>query len=682
MRKSALIASLLLLAALGAAAQPQQTIVLGQSIVPLTGPWKFSPGDSPIVNGAPVWAQPGFDDSSWAFMDLTPPAGSRDPQFSTGGFIPGWTHSGYPNLVGYAWYRLRIRVLSQQPLSIEMPIDVDDAYQAFANGKYIGEFGEFHRGGVTLHYGNPVALSLPAPGPGGEIDLAIRFYMSAVSPLRWPDAGGLHLPPVLGTTPAIALLHKVDLNVVDYEGTAGQLFAILFSLLAMPLALWAAIVNRHDRAWLWLFLALLSALLFQGCHTLGNLSPRASMWAGEFWSNVLFVPALNLCWILFWWNWFDLRSGSLYHRWIVRAAWSLTAFYAVVAFYFESPTLDLHFATHALLRACGAAVSCISFALGALLLMVLVEGFRRDRTAALLATIPILLLEFSSFTVQLEVAFHIPSRFFLGTLGITTDALAAIVMMLIVGVLSMRRFLANRDREILVRESAARDLDQARQLQQSVLVSENISFTGFSVRVEYRPAQTVGGDFFQTIAQPDGSLLVIIGDVSGKGISAAMLVAVLVGAARARARQTSRPAAILAELNAQLIGRSSGHFATCIAANVSPDGTLRLANAGHIPPYLNGRELAIEPTLPLGLAPDIEYTETTLQLAPDDRITLLTDGVAEARNPTTGELFGFDRTAAISNQSAVEIAQRAQAFGQEDDITVLTLTFVAAGALA
>ncbi len=69
------------------------------------------------------------------------------------------------------------------------------------------------------------------------------------------------------------------------------------------------------------------------------------------------------------------------------------------------------------------------------------------------------------------------------------------------------------------------------------------------------------------------------------------------------------------------------------------------------------------------------YAETKLQLAPGDSLTLLTNGVVEATNPITRELFGFDRTAAISTQSAENIATAAQRFGQEDDITVLTLTF-------
>ena len=107
---------------------------------------------------------------------------------------------------------------------------------------------------------------------------------------------------------------------------------------------------------------------------------------------------------------------------------------------------------------------------------------------------------------------------------------------------------------------------------------------------------------------------------------------------------------------------------------ISADGTAFFANAGHLQPYCNGKEVTLDCGLPLGILPDAQFTETRVRLAPTDRLTLITDGILEARNPTSGELFGFERTQAISTQPAEAIAQAAQAFGQEDDITVLTVT--------
>ena len=126
-------------------------ITLGNSAVALNGPWRFEPGDSPWVDGAPVWAQPGFDDSPWASMDLTSKAGAMDLMNGTTGFVPGWTQKGYPDLSGYAWYRLRLRVQNaDQPLWLKMPNDFDDAYQVYANGRYVGKYGGFSGKNVTL----------------------------------------------------------------------------------------------------------------------------------------------------------------------------------------------------------------------------------------------------------------------------------------------------------------------------------------------------------------------------------------------------------------------------------------------------------------------------------------------------------------------------------------------------
>jgi serine phosphatase RsbU (regulator of sigma subunit) len=166
--------------------------------------------------------------------------------------------------------------------------------------------------------------------------------------------------------------------------------------------------------------------------------------------------------------------------------------------------------------------------------------------------------------------------------------------------------------------------------------------------------------------------LIVVGDVSGKGLKAAMTGTLAIGALRTLASEGLSPGAIMQRLNQQMVEAGSDGFITCLILHASPHGLLTIANAGHLNPYLNGNEVASENGLPLGLAPGIHYAETALQLSPGDQLTLLTDGVLEARNPS-GELFGFERTAAISTQSAEAIAQRAQHFGQEDDITVVTI---------
>jgi serine phosphatase RsbU (regulator of sigma subunit) len=158
---------------------------------------------------------------------------------------------------------------------------------------------------------------------------------------------------------------------------------------------------------------------------------------------------------------------------------------------------------------------------------------------------------------------------------------------------------------------------------------------------------------------------VLVGDVSGKGLKAAMTVAAIVGALRHRRSHT--PADVLAELNGILLGASG--FVTCCCVLVEPD-QVRIATAGHPAPYLDGVEFAGPGGLPLGLTADATYTESSANRP--SILTLVSDGVVEAENPQR-ELFGFARTREISGQTAQEIAEAAKAWGQTDDITVVTV---------
>lgn len=164
--------------------------------------------------------------------------------------------------------------------------------------------------------------------------------------------------------------------------------------------------------------------------------------------------------------------------------------------------------------------------------------------------------------------------------------------------------------------------------------------------------------------------------MSGKGMSAAMTVSLLVGTFRTLAHYTQDPAEILAAMNQRLQGRANGGFATALTLRLDRDGTLTAANAGHISPYANGKELEVENGLPLGITSAAAYGNSTLRLEARTSLTLLSDGVVEAQN-AKGELFGFERTAAASNEPAEKLAQAAQTFGQSDDITVLSLALVA-----
>jgi serine phosphatase RsbU (regulator of sigma subunit) len=212
----------------------------------------------------------------------------------------------------------------------------------------------------------------------------------------------------------------------------------------------------------------------------------------------------------------------------------------------------------------------------------------------------------------------------------------------------------------------------ARVVQQVLVLEEIPAVPGFLIQSVYKPAGQVGGDFFQIIPVRNGGVLVAIGDVSGKGMPAAMTVSLLVGTLRTMAHFTQSPGEILAAMNQRMLARSHGGFTTCLVLRCGADGQLTIANAGHFAPYLAGKELPLENGLPLGQAADATYSESRSQLAP---------GVVEARDKD-GRLFGFERSVALSTQPAEEIASAAQAFGQDDDITVVTLSYLGVPAFA
>lgn len=237
---------------------------------------------------------------------------------------------------------------------------------------------------------------------------------------------------------------------------------------------------------------------------------------------------------------------------------------------------------------------------------------------------------------------------------------------IMVGILLRRLYLLMQEKQML-----AGELEAAKQVQDLLLPAQRTATPGFALESAYLPALQVGGDFYFVNPLAGGRLLVVVGDVSGKGLRAAMLVSVVVGILRTAV--ASSAAAVLTALNAGLAGRTGGGFVTACSVLFEADGTATIANAGHCPVYRDGMEVAIESNLPLGLIVDAAYEQ--VESAPG-RFVLLSDGVVEAENAQR-ELFGFDRTRQISGNSAQEIAQAAKAWGQNDDITVVTIQRIA-----
>jgi serine phosphatase RsbU (regulator of sigma subunit) len=219
---------------------------------------------------------------------------------------------------------------------------------------------------------------------------------------------------------------------------------------------------------------------------------------------------------------------------------------------------------------------------------------------------------------------------------------------------------------------AAGELAAAREIQRHLVPAVLPSLPNYTIEAAYLPAHEVGGDFYQVLPQTDGSVLVVIGDVSGKGLRAAMTSAFAIGALHALAAEISDPPQLLSRLNREILRGQDRGFITCLCIKLSPSGQMTMSNAGHLPPYRDGEELISEGGPPLGLFPDLIYSGSRFEINCGNSLTLLSDGVVEATD-SKDELFGFERTKALSSHSAHDIAAAAQQFGQEDDITVVKL---------
>lgn len=636
-----------------------EQVVLGSSSVELTGPWKFHKGDDP------GWAQPDFNDAGWTSVDLTPPAGSYDPFLGSSGFMPGWTALGNPGYSGFAWYRLKVNVqydagLSEGGLAIKMPDDVDDAYQVFVNGQMIGELGRFKGKHVTTYLTLPRTFALPAGIKSGQITMAIRVWMDPSTPLTNPDAGGLHGPPVLGQAAPIDRMLSLDWDAVNRSEISKflELAVLLLAITVAGVLFW---LDRKEKAYLWLGLTCCGIALQQLVHLIGNYTPLIPAWVSFILLDAILTPMVIALWIAFWAYWFRMGRMLRLHRmtWGFAIALMLSIAMLRAPLYGRLVPLSwiLFLAPLAVL---------LKLLLGGLLLWVAWEGMRKDHTGAWLA-MPAIALVIVSLYQQELIVLHVPLNFFPFGMAVGISQVAVVVSLNMITVLLMRRFLQG----LRLRQQWEAEIDQARQIQQLLIPEAIPTIPGFVLETEYKPAQKVGGDFFQILLDGQGGVLILLGDVTGKGLQAGMQVALIVGAIRTIVETSYDPHLVLEALNRRLCGR--GHsYATCVAVHICADGKATISNAGHLPPYLNGKELTLPGNLPLGLNDNITYDQTTIQLQQKDRVMLITDGVIEAKN-AKNELFGFNRARSISHLPAAFVVKAAEIFGQEDDITVLSI---------
>lgn len=245
-----------------------------------------------------------------------------------------------------------------------------------------------------------------------------------------------------------------------------------------------------------------------------------------------------------------------------------------------------------------------------------------------------------------------------------------------------------QEAEVRARERIEQELLVAQLIQQQFLPKELPELSGWNVEAYYRPARTVGGDFYDFIELPDGKVGIVVGDVTDKGVPAALVMATTHSILRGDAPRLVSPSEVLKRANDLLFPDIPGHmFVTCLYAVLDPEtGRLTYANAGHNLPYVanaSGVKELRATGMPLGLMPDMTYEEKETVLEPGDVILLSSDGVVEAHDPTN-DMFGFPRLMKLVEQHADSgkvidpvLSELDRFTGpdweQEDDITLVAL---------
>jgi serine phosphatase RsbU (regulator of sigma subunit)/predicted ester cyclase len=247
------------------------------------------------------------------------------------------------------------------------------------------------------------------------------------------------------------------------------------------------------------------------------------------------------------------------------------------------------------------------------------------------------------------------------------------------------------EQEERARERIEQELRVARSIQQASLPEEVPELEGWKISPLYRPAREVGGDFYDFHLLPEGRLGVVVGDATGKGVPAALVMSTTCGMMQlaAQALSSSSPGEVLSKVNETLLSRiPQNMFVTCFYAILDPkSASLTYANAGHDLPYLRRRggdavELRVR-GMPLGLMPGMGYEEDETVLGEGEAVLFYSDGLVEAHDPK-GEMFGFPKLRALISKHDSErplgafLLEELYSFvgedwEQEDDITLLTL---------
>jgi len=632
----------LALTARTASAQDFNAVNLRQPAV-LGGVWLIHAGDDP------AYARPDFDDNGWTLFD-------------TGTSLKKVFPAARPSIV---WYRLHVTVLPSQSGMALLERNISSAFEVYVNGRRLLRSGSVDPY-VPYTYGAMLLASVPdADTARGSLVIALRVH---VSPLEWGDPYPGYTSHNLTLGQESALRDRIWLDAVG-ENLLTWLFLLAgFALGIVALALYWAQNDRREYLWIFLQFALplpiLPILAYSAYHTMPaawGLAAPSLTFASDFFGILMYFAILR----------------------VPMAKW-MRVFLGIsvlgVLFYLVGGAMQV------LPQASGelALIPLAVFSFSVIPILMIIQWRRGNREAPILLvpllitglTVYLELILFALFALlQIPKTAPVAERMFrvlnesrIGPFVVTAYSVCSIVYVLALSIIIVLRSTRLSRRQAFIEA----ELAAAQEVQRVLVPERSLDVPGFKIEAVFEPADEVGGDFFQVLPEDGYGMLLVVGDVAGKGLPAAMLVSVLVGAIRGIAEYTRDPAEILSNLNQRLVGKAGGGFSTGLAARISRDGLVVIANAGHLLPYLDGTEIELSGALPLGVAPDTQYETVHFDLPPGSRLTFVSDGVVEAQNQG-GELFGFDRARTLSMQPAHAIADAARQFGQCDDITVVTV---------
>ncbi|MGB8030728.1 MAG: SpoIIE family protein phosphatase [Terracidiphilus sp.] len=621
-------------------------------------------------------SSPTFDDSAWAIRDALPSVGEVPDEDA---IAPAKKPTAESPAVSapatparrFAWFRLHIQLAPHHgPLAllIELPVSHGTSLElsspglspeVFANGKQVQPEGP--HGDAPDEY-QPISrlYNLDLDPSVTSLTLVVRVIYTAFGAEAYTGFFANHTL-TLGNPGDL----ERELNLWSDRSLFERLLNLIYSVLLGVLALFLFALYFSEKGhpeYLWLALHELTAAPIGFIELAGNSARLSAFFCATMVLQLLVISAYLFFEFL-------VAFLSLKQRWYIRAlrytSPVLLGVGPALLFLFHRGAFP-YFAAIFISSGLWMIGWCI-FVFGTLISAAVHRNFEAGLFLVPLGFSVVAIIDAiigSAMNGEPGSSYTSPLTLQAGPIPIhisTVGGYAGILVIVLIVFFRYRR--VQRDKEHATNELAA-----ARGVQELLIPREKLATPGFEVDSVYSPASEVGGDFFHVQTVGREGLLVVIGDVAGHGLKAAMNVSLLMGALRRM--QDRSPSRILQGLNRVLSGTDS--FTTCQALWFGSNGEMVIANAGHLPPYLNSQEITLAGSLPLGVLGEISYEESRFFLHPGDRVLLLSDGVVEARH-TNGELFGFDRVRMFSQESAEYLAEAAKSFGQQDDITVLTV---------